>query len=198
MEKEITINGVKYIKADEQEQFEEQLLSQIAKVGDYVDYPFEYNNITDEFGNKENKTGWRVLKNDGVNVTLVSAGCPEKYYHEYGKSKESLLEMDKLCSKYLDTKLSMNTRALTKYDIDELLKCDSWDLETIGNDLVSLNCFYWLASAYSSDGLYYWDPNRRYVDWDIGNSNGVRPVVVLKSGVKAVAKNKKGYVLSIE
>ena len=196
MDKEITINGVKYIKADEQEQFEEQLLSKIAKVGDYVDYPFEYNNITDEFGNKENKTGWRVLKNDGVNVTLVSAGCPEKYYHEYGKSKESLLEMDKLCSKYLDAKLAMNTRALTKYDIDELLKCDSWDLETIGNDLVSLNCFYWLASASTTSNLYKWDPNNRRVDYSSDFSYGVRPVVVLKSKVKAVAKSKKGYVLN--
>ena len=196
MDKEITINGVKYIKADEQEQFEEQLLSRIAKVGDYVDYPFEYENITDEYGKKETKTGWRVLKNDGVNVTLVSAGCPEKYYHERGKSKESLLEMDKLCSKYLNTELAMNTRALTKYDIDELLKCDSWNLNTIDYDLVNLSCYYYLASAYDSSALYNWLPNNRYCSCTFNYSYGVRPVIVLKSKVKSVAKNEKGYVLN--
>ena len=196
MDNEITINGVKYVKVEEQNEFQEQLLSQVAKVGDYVDYPFEYDNITDCFDKTESKKGWRVLKNDGVNVTLVSAGCPEKYYHEYGKVKESLIEMDKLCSKYLDTKLAMNTRALTKYDIDELLKCDSWELDTIDNDLVSLNCYYWLASAYSSHYLYIWNADARAVYGSYDISFGVRPVVVLKSNVKAVAKNEKGYVLN--
>ena len=31
-------------------------------------------------------TGWRVFDVDGDNVTLISAGCPEDYYHPYGKN----------------------------------------------------------------------------------------------------------------
>ena len=31
-------------------------------------------------------TGWRVFDVDGDSVTLISAGCPEDYYHPYGKA----------------------------------------------------------------------------------------------------------------
>jgi len=34
-------------------------------------------------------TGWRVFDIDGDNVTLISAGNPEAYFHEYGKVYES-------------------------------------------------------------------------------------------------------------
>lgn len=197
MEKELIINGIKYVQFEDEPEFEEKPLSKVAKVGDYVSYPIEYENITDEFNNSETKTGWRVLKNDGVNVTLVSAGCPIKFKHEYGKSKESISKMDDLCNDYLDDKLGMEVRALTKSDIDKLLKCDSWDLDIIDNDLVSLDCRYWLASQFDSSRLYYWYPSSRYVNFWSNFSLGVRPVVVLKSGVKAIGKTDGKWDISL-
>jgi len=60
------------------------LLADKVKIGDYVDYPVDYENV-----NEANKTGWRVISKDidldgnesiGT-VNIVSAGCPISYYH---------------------------------------------------------------------------------------------------------------------
>ncbi len=55
------------------------------------------------------------------------------------------------------------------------------------NDMIDIGSYYWLASTYSTYNLYAWyaTPSGRFVDYGNGNnSSGVRPVVVLKSGVK--------------
>ncbi len=59
------------------------------------------------------------------------------------------------------------------------------------HDMIDIGSYYWLASAYATYTLYYWSPNYRGVD-DNDDSFGVRPVVVLKSGVKFAADGKDG------
>ena len=62
------------------------------------------------------------------------------------------------------------------------------------NDMIDIGSYYWLASAYNTDYLYYWAgySSYRYVGTWIFISGGVRPVVVLKSGVKFKDDGKTG------
>ncbi len=60
------------------------------------------------------------------------------------------------------------------------------------NDMIDIGSYYWLASASTTDYLHSWDPGKRYVSCSYEISFGVRPVVVLKSGVKFAADGKDG------
>ncbi len=60
------------------------------------------------------------------------------------------------------------------------------------HDMIDIGSFYWLASAYSDYNLYYWDPDGRSVGGNFDYSRGVRPVVVLKSGIKFKDDGKDG------
>ena len=67
-------------------------LSNVVKIGDYVDYPVMYENV-EVNGVKSSYNGWRVLsvEEDGT-VNLVSAGVPLAYYHGIdGMHSEELL-----------------------------------------------------------------------------------------------------------
>lgn len=57
------------------------------KIGDYVNYPVQYNNVNINFKSSSatyhysaTQTGWRVLSNSGGVVKLVSAGIPLSFY----------------------------------------------------------------------------------------------------------------------
>ena len=74
-------------------------LADVVKVGDYVSYPVEYENVvsyTDENGVEyaSTKEGWRVIsiEEDGT-VNLVSAGVPMTYYHAYASIEESVTNL---------------------------------------------------------------------------------------------------------
>jgi hypothetical protein len=51
-------------------------LADMVSIGDYVNYPVAYENITLENGQKSNLTGWRVLNKYLDCVYLISAGTP--------------------------------------------------------------------------------------------------------------------------
>lgn len=64
-------------------------LADVVEVGDYVNYPVDYDNVADFDNNTSTYKGWRVLSKDvdidgnesiGT-VNLVSAGAPLTYYH---------------------------------------------------------------------------------------------------------------------
>ena len=83
-------------------------LANVVKVGDYVNYPVDYDNVTtDADSAKSTYKGWRVLSKDvdidgnesiGT-VNLVSAGVPLTYYH-YSDSEKSI---ENLTIKFLTT-----------------------------------------------------------------------------------------------
>ena len=53
-----------------------------SKDGNATPYNSSYAYVTDKSTGSA-VTGWRVFDIDGDNVTLISAGCPEDYYHSY-------------------------------------------------------------------------------------------------------------------
>ena len=54
-----------------------------SKDGNATPYDSSYTYVTDKSTGSA-VTGWRVFDVDGDSVTLISAGCPEDYYHPYG------------------------------------------------------------------------------------------------------------------
>ena len=53
-----------------------------SKDGNATPYDSSYAYVTDK-ATESAVTGWRVFDVDGDSVTLISAGCPEDYYHPY-------------------------------------------------------------------------------------------------------------------
>ena len=56
-----------------------------SKDGNATPYNSSYAYVTDKSTGSA-VTGWRVFDVDGDSVTLISAGCPEDYYHPSGKA----------------------------------------------------------------------------------------------------------------
>lgn len=53
-----------------------KLLNSVVSIGDYVDYPVEYENITLPNGQETKLTGWQVINIMQNHVQLISAGTP--------------------------------------------------------------------------------------------------------------------------
>ena len=58
--------------------------------------------------------------------------------------------------------------------------------------MIDIGSYYYFASAYDYYDLYRWNPSDRYVFHYQNMSHGVRPVVVLKQGVKFADDGKDG------
>lgn len=65
----------------------------IANIGEFIDYPVKYTNVSDKF-NKDiveminsNDTGWRILSKENDTITIISTGIPLSYKQYYIKDK---------------------------------------------------------------------------------------------------------------
>ncbi len=175
------------------------------------------------YANKYN--GWRVLdvSSSGV-ITLIHAGTPECYYHEYGYSSFSVKILEtastasspgdsKAWTKYGNATYASSVHYMTNEDYNLITKqinkndnyyildndysnstCFKKTESTpcgYNNDMIDIGSYYWLASDCNGTSLYYWGADDRSVSYS-NSSVGVRPVVVLKSGVKFKDDGKKG------
>lgn len=197
------------------------LLSNVAEIGDYVNYPVYYDNV-----NGSTYNGWRVISKDidldgnasPGTVNLVSAGVPLTYYH-YDSSTTSVTNLttnflttifdpsanntyrktgfspyltltEVFTNEYTEMNgTAPNVRSMLNEDIlritgDETFSGSISLTKPEYQNLFHVSSDYWLASAYSSSRLWY-----VYYGGDIYYSSsgeyGVRPVVSLKSTVKA-------------
>ena len=179
-----------------------------SKDGNATPYDSSYAYVTDK-STESAVTGWRVFDIDGDSVTLISAGCPEDYYHSYGKAyiSEYILSGNTNSSASSDLGLGtdytardwsmyvnssygsgITATALTKTKYDAWLsKYAGGSTSKIqGNSYESLidnYSYYWLASAYGGDYLCHWFPNGRYVNNIGSRAFGVRVLVSLPSGI---------------
>jgi len=66
------------------ENYNEITLKNHVKIGDYVEYPFEYYDIyTGKYYSSSN--GWRVIDiDDSGNIKIISTGIPVEWYYEVG------------------------------------------------------------------------------------------------------------------
>ncbi len=191
-------------------------LSEVAKVGDYVDYPVDYANVRDMDDYTNIKTGWRVLVCEEGNVKLVSAGIPLRYYHgddsdysvdllridflyipiddsRYGFIKCGFSTSGRDLSKVFPSEYTLSVRALTKEDIEgaSKLKRVNYDYYITKSELFKTGASYWLASV--DEGPYMWRVDKDgNVQGRHGFVSGIRPVVRLKSKIQTTGKNANG------
>lgn len=129
--------------------------------------------------------GWRIwnIDNDGV-ITLISAGHPETFYFRYGKSADCVNILTKRdYSMYVNSDYGQSARVLTgeeavdwynknfpgdDYTLYENGGSNStWYGKTFSTEepisVLDNGSFYWLASAFNSNGLYCIYPGSRSV-----------------------------------
>lgn len=166
------------------------------QIGDYVDYTAGKwsNTVTTpaqqgQFGgyvadsNKEQNvqeknsedrpfySGWRIWNINGNTVTLISAGCPEKYYHELGKAVASetiLTNTRNWNNDYVDSnKHGISARVLTKTDVD------AWYKANINSSITDTNNIQWPALNEENKKIVLLDNNNNYYLASSFNSNAL-------------------------
>jgi len=97
-------------------QWTSHLLADNVNVGDYVNYPVDYDNVygykTTNY--KSNLTGWRVWSIEGTGddkyVRLITAGMPMTYDHVYGSTlAQSQAAVKNLTTNFFNTTLNTTT-----------------------------------------------------------------------------------------
>lgn len=182
-------------------------------VGQFVDYipPVGKSSESNNCNGTNQYSGWRVLSKSGESrsgiVTLVHAGTPECYNPSYTINDlyyavDDLNNIGKLYvnNQFATSGRNMNCNDVKVYDPNA---CTTPSGQSISNDLVTTGSYYWLASTQyvevkkrDSDGTFFYDDECRLesvstsgaVNVSRGNSlYGVRPVIVLKSGIKKIS-----------
>ena len=152
-------------------------------------------------------SGWRVWDIDESTgeITLISAGHPETYYHSYGQSSASInILRNRDCSMYENEYAkSGSAHILTGQEAAEWYnKQFGTNYEIIDNggssstfynktfttaepiSVLENGSYYWLASPYNPYGLYYVNPGGRFVNGSNDYAFGVRVLVSLTSDVQ--------------
>lgn len=168
-------------------------LSEVVKVGDYINYPVNYTNVPTARGNmvydlaKPTDTGWRVCLNKNGIVKLMPAGCPENV------SANQI-------NAYINNSSNFDKYLVASY-ASSVDGCPNADEET---DAIYDGNLAWFGPIDSSTGgtsYYFWKrfegnkigESRNLIDGEIYttmynageeyNSFGVMPVVTLKSNL---------------
>ena len=183
-------------------------LANIVNVGDYVAYDAgtwtssaSTPTIHGEFGgytagdNKANSTsacwpfytpnlnGWRVLKIENKQVYLVHAGQPECYYHKVGgNATVSIANLNnRATSQYLNADYASSAHNINKDELESIAQ---------SNNLRMTGLWYWSASHCSDNFMcnIASDGNIYYYNDEFDDAFGIRPVIVLKEGIKTTGK----------
>ena len=169
---------------------EAPLLADQVQIGDYVDYPVDYENVYTYKNGTQSKstyTGWRVMNISGDEVSLISAGTPLLYYHGNNSAQSvknlttNFLSGDKysggeytydniglkgtVLSNIFGNEYTKEVSSMTKNDLDTLVGEESssgYGLARFGS-LLDNGTYYWLATAYYSTYLWRVDGGGSYV-----------------------------------
>ncbi len=135
--------------------------------------------------------GWRVLTVNKTthDVTIVHAGQPECYYHKYGNGEASAQLLQGHTNVYVNTTYAQSDHIMTKDEAEKI----TGNTNSTEDTLRKTGAYYWLATAYSNNTL--WDVRNTGVMYNSsgGGSWGIRPVVVLKSGVLTTGQGKDSF-----
>lgn len=206
------IENGKLVTMDKSEQLEKPVaLYDIANIGDYVDYPVPYTNVTID-GKKEIKTGWRVIAKYSNNVYITSAGLPESVNLSgltgYDNANNLL---NKNMHTYINPSYALSSRSIKLSDIEDIVELvygyphlDTPVSNTIAlYDLIILRAPYWFNDKEVDTGQKFVDFSNpsglldgmqlAFEGDDVSSATyGARPVIQLKINLLTNGKNKKG------
>ena len=195
------------------------LLSSVVKVGDYVNYPVVYDNVS-----INTYKGWRVIgiEDDGT-VNLVSAGVPLTFCMSGATNSVTALTTNFLTTAVTTsglgyrktgfgpyttltevfaneyTELNNDAPVVRAMTIDDVSNITGVTYTGLGQNLTDakyenlfyINKAYWLASVRNSTYLWIVDGTGGVSYTQGSNELVVRPVVSLKSDVRASGKDIK-------
>ncbi len=183
-------------------------------IGDYVDYPVSYSNVSIN-GKKASLTGWRVLSKSNGTISLISAGVPESIYLQ-GISGTSSNVFNSKINKYLNGNYATNVHVLTIEELKQFVGNINLDknhsVPTYTSiprsnkyyNLIVTPVGYWLYNMINETGSKYrfyihqnGIINNIYMGFEDSSSSynatyGIRPIVTLKYGIKTTGKNNNG------
>ena len=122
--------------------------------------------------------GWRVLKIENSQVYLTHAGEPECYYHDIDANSSVIVLNNRATSEYLNSTYAESAHMMTYDEANAINQADT---------LRKAGFHWWLATAY---GLYDLANMSKtgYLNYGNNSSWGIRPVIVLKQGIKTSGK----------
>ena len=152
----------------------------------YVSGTSKNNGVSCRTQDKEAKNGWVVLSVSGGKVTIVHAGTPECMYHATNGNASSFVSaMNGRANQYLNNNFAESSTIMNCSTTG--VKCQSGTLTGI----YAPGTHYYLATA--KDGTTIWGVTASgRVTGMSGYSQGIRPVIVLKSSVMTTGKNQDG------
>ncbi len=127
--------------------------------------------------------GWKVMSISETIVTLAHVGTPAAYYHSNTSNGAytSVTNLNNFCSNnFVNSTYASSARSATQDDI--------WS-----GKLGATGSYYWLASASSATALARCTNGGTLQGWDASVRAGVRPIVVLKAGIKTSGTASNGY-----
>lgn len=143
-------------------------LADSAKEGDYVNYSF----------NGYDK--WRIIKNNGTKITLVSVDCPENYTYNTSTPEEALKALSNIVQKYKDSSYAQSARIMN-YD----------DFKSASNILTTISKDYWIEGNDTALWKVLENGNVNKSD-EYNTEAGVRVVVELMAGTQTIGKDSNG------
>jgi len=191
--------------------YNEVILKYNVKIGDYIEYPFEYNDVyTGEYYNMWN--GWRVVDIDDFGcIKIISTGIPAEWYYEVGDSnikdnfkllsdcglynKNSIIaskfKIDGIASKIQNLSLSDLNNLCNKIygakrsENDTSRLIDSYELFYLPDEFT----YYWLSTNDVNDNekLYYVSHNS--IESEKNYRLGIRPVITLNENLVGIFSN---------
>ena len=173
--------------------------------GGFTDGESRNSNSTSQSGYSPDYEGWKIWDIDYNigEITLISAGQSETYYHDhgYGNESENILRNRNWSMYENEYAKSGSAKTLTKEELDRWYKKyidsnvdDTYNLDKFPTSsektlikLVETGSHFWLASVYDPDRLYYVNPYSHRVtysgSWGRGYAYGIRVLVTLKSDI---------------
>ncbi len=184
-----------------------KLLSEVAKVGDFVNYDVgkwtetvgkptsqgKFGGYTEGTSKSTSTTGnnysggWRVLSISGTTVRLVHAGTPALYYHSShteSVTNASIKSVNNFCNEHFLNKEYADSVASPQYG-----DAVGGVLSTSG--LIAPGTQYWVTQIDSTDNMFNW--NNSWVDYTGAGALGIRPMVTLKAGIRTIGSSKTGF-----
>ncbi len=181
------------------------LLKDNVKVGDYVEYPIEYDDVyTGE--HYEAKNAWRVIEVDSQKgVKIISTGIPVKWYHKMGDNEfidhfEDLSDFRNFqkdyvrCKSFMVKGISSKIMSLTLADLNyycnKIYGTNRSENETTPVPqtcelfyLSEPDTYYWLATNDKDDSSKLYSVENNAIVGATELRLGVRPVILLNQYV---------------
>jgi len=202
---------INFIENYDFDNYSEVILKNYVKIGDYVEYPFEYYDIyTGKYYSSSN--GWRVIDiDDSGSIKIISTGIPVEWYYEVGDNnikhnfelltnlnmynKELItgknFKIDGIADKIENLSLADLNNFCNKIyganreenDTSKLI--DSYELFYLPNEFT----YYWLSTNDVDDNekIYYVSHNA--IESEKDYRLGIRPVITLKDNWMGIYVN---------